>query len=325
MRSLDSPIGFDGLPAITRRLVSPGVDPYALLGGYAATYNGLYWGRYDAGITLGGTPKAFGTSAPTVTISGTLAQFAALYIKIDGAGDETSATFRWSLDGGATFVQTARPVSGSPCVLGSTGLIATFPAGAYSVDNIYRGTAAVWADQGPAGNDPVGAATSVRPIVDVDGILFDGVNDGLAFPTSLSAPSGGSLFICANLLTEDNSLIFRNHERTFYAHVIGIPQWVASIGGWIISMQKPTPTQCILECIDRAANDVDIGINGVMVNRTNGAAYAASGIAVLGGDPVGGQVAHSKIREVLFLGAAVPSLVATAIREDMASRNGVIL
>ena len=87
------------------------------------------------------TPVAFpivaaGTTPPAVTLAGdALGQYVPR-IEVTTGGVRGTALFRYSLDGGltwlATDVQTAASVQ-----LGETGLIATFAAGTYNVDNVY--------------------------------------------------------------------------------------------------------------------------------------------------------------------------------------------
>jgi hypothetical protein len=296
-------------------------SPLIAIRNIAQQYGGLFWGRFDTGITLGATLKAVGTSPPAVTISGSVAQFVALYVKIDGAGDETTATYRWSTDGGATFVQTARPVAGGPHALGSTGISVTFPAGTYAVDNIYRATASAWADQSLAGNNPTNAVAGQQPIVDVDGLLFDGVDDSLIFASTLSAPSGASFFASTNLITPSNSILFQQLERTYYANVVGLEGWSLAVNAFLTSGISLSAAQSIVEAVDRAPSDADVGVDGVIFNRTNGASYRSNASAAIGGDIGVGQMAHCKIREILFLGADVPTLVASQIRAYLTARH----
>lgn len=116
----------------------------------------VLWLRADLGLTFGGmgTVTAAGTTPPTVTLSGVPNGPYSLRIET-GAGALGAATFRGSLDGGATWPYTG--TTGASVPLSSpiaSGLTVAFGAGTYAADNVYTSASAVsqWSDQSGAGN-----------------------------------------------------------------------------------------------------------------------------------------------------------------------------
>lgn len=130
------------------------------------------WILPHSGVTLGGTMRASGTTPPVVTIAGTLAQLVGLHIEIDsvaGGVDLGQATFKWSVNNGATYVATGVATAAS-VVLGSTGITALFAAGPYNIDNKWDGTVSAIADRSGAGNDVTAGSAAFQPQFHVAGI-----------------------------------------------------------------------------------------------------------------------------------------------------------
>ena len=84
---------------------------------------------------------AAGTTPPTVTISGTPSSLLAqsLRIEITTGGTRGTALFRWSLDGGTTWVASGVATAAS-VALGTSGITAAFATGTYATDNVYTAT-----------------------------------------------------------------------------------------------------------------------------------------------------------------------------------------
>lgn len=82
---------------------------------------------------------AIGTAPPPVTVLGEAVGRPVVVVDIETAGARAEALFRWSKDGGMTWVE--QGVATAPAyALGATGLTVQFPLGAYSVDNTYTFT-----------------------------------------------------------------------------------------------------------------------------------------------------------------------------------------
>lgn len=90
-------------------------------------------------LPLGQTPPALvkaGTAPPDVTLQGRPTWGSMLMrLEITSGGVLGAALFRWSSDGGVTWVSNVTVAAS--VVLGATGLSATFASGTYSTDNVY--------------------------------------------------------------------------------------------------------------------------------------------------------------------------------------------
>ncbi len=146
-------------------------------------------------LTYGATLKATGTSPPAVTLTGSPLIVVGIYIDIEAG----ATTFRWSLDSGATFVQSGVTIPlGGTHVLGATGFTANFPNSAYNADNLYESTISNWASQ--VGTNPLVQATAAaqgRLIAGVvngrPGLRLDGVDDTYRCTTiDRPAPTAGT-------------------------------------------------------------------------------------------------------------------------------------
>jgi hypothetical protein len=88
-------------------------------------------------------------SPPPASLSGTpRVGSIQLALRIAVAGDVGTSTFDWSSDGGLTYPQTGIATAAS-VALGATGLVVSFPAGAYALGQSYAATtpvpeAALW-------------------------------------------------------------------------------------------------------------------------------------------------------------------------------------
>ena len=85
---------------------------------------------------------ATGTTPPAVVLSGvpTLGSLE-IVVAITLGGPLATATFQWSPDGGINW--TTGLVTGPAVPLAGTGLVATFPPGTYSLDNLYTASTPV--------------------------------------------------------------------------------------------------------------------------------------------------------------------------------------
>lgn len=96
-------------------------------------------------LPLGQTAPAFvkaGTAAPDVSLQGRPTWGSMLLrIEVTLGGALGTAQFRWSSDGGVTWVTGV--LTSASVVLGATGLSATFASGVYSTDNVYAAASPV--------------------------------------------------------------------------------------------------------------------------------------------------------------------------------------
>jgi hypothetical protein len=242
---------------------------------YAAQYGLLLWLRADMGIQYGNTLRASGTSPPAVTITGTPTALIGLHVEIDSVAGGTGlgqATFKWSIDNGATYVATGVATAAS-VVLGSTGITAAFAAGPYNVDNKYDVTVAQWNDQSGNGNHAAQATAANQPKINVPTsgtpqVLFNGVSETLAFGTSLST-AHNSTFACCNKIGAPGSdaNLFSTREHAFMLRTGSFDRFAVYANAYVDSGIAITATPAVLHAVERAFNDIDIGVNGVVSKK----------------------------------------------------------
>lgn len=103
-------------------------------------------------LSFNSAMQSSGTTPPSVTLSGTATGLYDPYVHIDTVGGSRgTANFKWSIDGGATFVETGK-LTAATYALGTTGLTANFAAGTYNTDNAYVGKIVQWNDICGQGN-----------------------------------------------------------------------------------------------------------------------------------------------------------------------------
>lgn len=106
------------------------------------------WHKADAGITLGTTLEAHGTTPPVFTISGNLSQPIGLYLDCPVGGARGTATYRASLDGGVSFFQSGTTAASVPLTL--LGITIAMSSSTFNTDNTWNGKLASWTNQTPA-------------------------------------------------------------------------------------------------------------------------------------------------------------------------------
>jgi hypothetical protein len=131
----------------------------------AQRFNSL---TYNSGMLASGTGPP-----PSVTLTGTANALYDPYIGIDTTGGARgTAKFKWSIDGGVSFVQTLQ-FTAATFALGGTGLTANFSPGTYATDNVYVGKIVQWNDicgQGNHYENALGASGLGLPKVSVAGL-----------------------------------------------------------------------------------------------------------------------------------------------------------
>jgi hypothetical protein len=107
----------------------------------------------EQGITLSSTMVGYGGATPLPTLGGVLGAGDTVLAKCRTAGDEVTATWNISFDGGATFPVhdvsiwiVAGLVTSPGVVTAPSGLTITFPTGSYLQSALYVSRAASWLD-----------------------------------------------------------------------------------------------------------------------------------------------------------------------------------
>jgi hypothetical protein len=158
-------------------------------------------------------------------------------------------------------------------------------------------------------------------------MTFDGVNDILEFATNLTVgPS--SFFAVMNKITDTagaDTTFFVSREKGYLSRYGSVNIFTVYLGVGVASGMAIPTTLAIVELLDRAFNDIDMGVNGVVVNRTSGVGYPARAYAAIGADPTGVQHVNSAYAEIIFLGNAVSKTAAARIRRYLKAWHGIAL
>jgi hypothetical protein len=140
--------------------------------------NGLnMWLRSDVFVPVQGVVIATGTTPPTVTVAGTPSSLSnSIEIDITAPGTLGVAVFSWKLNGS---VKQTLQVTSASFPLSGTGITATFSAGTYAADNVYKSvvTVSTWTDLSGKGNSMVQLTTPAeQPSVNVADPTYNGRN-----------------------------------------------------------------------------------------------------------------------------------------------------
>lgn len=150
----------------------------------------------DVGIALSGVLNAFGLIPPQVTMSGTSSSCTGLRVQISTGGAVGTAKFDYSIDGGATWIETSVTTGAAVALhLGANGLTLNFNHGTYSTTNVYQAVIAGWYDQSGGSNHWYQYAYQCQPLYApgaLDGfssVKFDGSDDWLRADLNAPAPA----------------------------------------------------------------------------------------------------------------------------------------
>jgi hypothetical protein len=163
-------------------------------------------------------------------------------------------------------------------------------------------------------------------------MTFDGVDDLLQFLVNLTvggATAGPSTFFgVLNKITDTTpeSTFFVTREKGYLSRMASVNAFHAYINLGVSSGLPIPTTLAIVEIIDRAANDVDMGVNGTVVNRNTGTGYPLrTNPAAIGGDWSGVQYCNSAYAELAFYGNALSKTAAGRIRRYMKAWHGIAI
>lgn len=161
----------------------------------------LWWvGGHGLVGAATGSVTSEGTSPPTVTLTGTPVIACRLRIEVKTAGTLGNSLFRWSIDGGRSWVQQDVPTAAS-VLLSPLGVTAQFSAGTYPNDAVYTADMTVGEWRDIAGNGIVVTQTipSRRPrfaplAPNATGLYFDGNSQRLELASGLNIHQPYSIF-----------------------------------------------------------------------------------------------------------------------------------
>lgn len=164
--------------------------------------NLVAWLRLDLGITLLlSSVTATGTAPPAVTIMGTPASnVQTVEIDITGTG-ALGVPFQWLMNG---VVQQTGQTTTASFPLGTTGLTASFPVGAYTNNDVYKVSVTLFhsADQSGNGNTFTQPVEASQPFYNSTDPLFGGLpsvnaSAGLSIAGSFTVPQPNTSYIVA--------------------------------------------------------------------------------------------------------------------------------
>jgi hypothetical protein len=165
--------------------------------------------------------RSGGTTGPAISVAGANPEYSASFkIEITTGGVRGTAAFRWSNDGGSTWVQTG-VLTAATVVLPGTGITVTFPSGTYVLSEAYAWTSTAGGGTLTASGTPTldahvrveillgGDNGTARFRYSVDGYSGDTVSER-TYSENLTVPSGGT-FVITGLgvtLTFDDTVPF---------------------------------------------------------------------------------------------------------------------
>ena len=164
------------------------------------------WDAADG--TLSTTPFASGTSPPAVTLSGSVTP-RPLRIELQTTGARGTAIFRYSADGGATWIESGVTTAATyPMIGAASGTTLNFPVGSYTNDNVYRAVYATLTDRvggftmapSSAGRAPYCKLGSHGRLVAANEVSVD----ARSFTCSLDRPAPGTTPTFALLVFRNN-------------------------------------------------------------------------------------------------------------------------
>lgn len=162
----------------------------------------VLWCAADLACTIGTTPKASGTAPPAVTWASNLSRVDTPCIICDASGTATTATFKWSLDGGSTFQNTGKTAAQTVTLMTAANApIPTFPAGSYTLNNRWDARVNIFTDQAATPHSFQNGTQSFHPLLlnnfanGIRGLQFNGTASQLTTALALPKPSTQSAYI----------------------------------------------------------------------------------------------------------------------------------
>jgi uncharacterized membrane protein len=157
-------------------------------------------------------------------------------------------------------------------------------------------------------------------------MLFDGSNDILLFVSTLTATATSFFAVCSKVADPNTEAsLFISREKGYYLRLTSTNQFAAYINLGVYSGIAVGATMAIVECIERAANDIDMGVNGTIVPKNTGTGWPARSTAAIGADPSITQLLNGRVAEMVFFGYAHSKTAAARIRRYLKAWHGIAL
>jgi hypothetical protein len=312
---------------------------------YKYSYALKLWLRADIGVTLGSTLRATGTTPPAVTLSGTAVGQVAPHLEIDSVAGGTGlgqATYKWSANGGTSYVATGVLTAAGPTALGTTGYSVAFAAGPYNIDNKWDGTVSGWQDQSGLGNHGIEATPSRQVLFSTNGFgglscLDWGVvsnarritvpNVGIGAHTVVAAVRGQTgaeyLYVHVTDAATNGSYSYCQLTNASYVSRSTVASAKRVAATWLSDNARRT--LAISYGGTHATNRVYRG--GVLDTMSDGPSTGDPGAAVvtgtlhIGSSQVPANGFRGQIREFAVYGAVLPQSIITELHAGMQKRS----
>lgn len=257
-----------------------------------------------------------------VEVTGGTANAALAFNVAEVAGTGTSE-FRWSVDGGASFVaSTVR--TGASLLLAPTGITVAFPVGTYATNNVYRAQLASWVDL--SGGSSLTAAAGSPLLATPGRITFTSPRGFVYTGPQIVEPNCTVGFVAkrntivANYQPLGSFSPVGPHGLYIYAgdNTGTNTQWGVYYGASVNSgFQLDVPKVAIVRA--NAPNDVDFLTNGVASKGTTGLSTYNGGGAV--GDTGGSQNMESDLFELVLYNRRLTDIECARLGRYLARRN----
>lgn len=290
----------------------------------------ILWMNLSRAATLGATLRATGTTPPVLTITGGTTPYE-FYIRCPTTGG-TRGTWLldWSIDGGATLVQTG-VTSAATVALGSTGWTLNIAAGTAATNNVWQATVETPGDVSGLANHPTMAtaanqalyratACNGRPCLDFEtgangrGYITPSISFGAHAIMGVVRSDSGSRMLLERRLNTDVDFLYNISPSSFIDRANVISGKNVNAGPWL--------DDGVVRTFARSFNGTHathlLYRNGVLDTTTNTIASADPGTGLLNlpmsiGRPVSGTTDPFKglYRELVVINrAATPVEVA---------------
>lgn len=267
----------------------------------------------EAGNDMTGGPMSAvtssGTSPPVVTLSGTAVRACHLRIEVKTAGALGVSRFRWSINGGRSWVASDIPTAAS-VLLSPLGVTANFASGVYPNNAVYTADVHVGQvnDKSGNGNHLVGVSTQFPPF------SIAGINNkpALAFSpvdfmriTGLNIPAPYSLYVVGRCTSQASLRAFLGKTASgsgmlFYTNTAS----TVAVSDGAVTRQvtvDATVTRCYIIIVNGASSQIRVDGTATTVSLTD---VALTGLGV-GADAVSGAGLDGPIAEVMIFNAAL--------------------
>ena len=188
-----------------------------------------------------------------------------------------------------------------------------------------------WCDYSPAANHATQGSNAVRPNYNVNPIngraTFQCTAHYLDLASTPSTTASTMFAVLRPTASPLNGTILIPASSLVLYHTVG----GSGGGAWgtynnvaVVSGVLAVGTPCILQVTTRNFNDVDLGTNGTIVNRTTGTAFNAR-TARIGADGAGANPAAMDLAELIFYNRVLSVMEARAVGRYLGQQYAMVM